>query len=346
MPYLQRVVEVCSNSTGAFGALKVDFSPQRIKLRGNSIAQDLATVFPPLAAVQSGNASPLSTVFPGFLDGDDDDECDIHLADDLRRLLSLSGVLTSKKGPISSWYLEGSARLPHGADILILVQSAKQYLPAHSTILAARSPRLHSLLHGGPTLLDATSKSALRVVTTAGHRCLVVTHFHPMTVLILLDYIYSDRVLAIWDRRLSLPQFDCNRIKSELQLLARLLDLSALTKVLYSATKVVPEPTMVKDMSALFLVSKHPDADVILQFQDQDVYCHSVILRSRTVFFADFFNEEDWTKKRRDARGVITVNMKHLKWHCMQYVLRFMCCGEDIEMFETLGMFSFTLCYA
>ncbi|KAF9046893.1 hypothetical protein BDZ89DRAFT_1155147 [Hymenopellis radicata] len=335
VPYLQRVVEVCSNSTGAFGALRADFSPRRIELCGNTIAQDLATVFPPLAPSQSHNASS-SSVLPGPVGGDDDDECDAHLADDLRRLLSLSGVLTSRKGPISSWYLEGSARLPHGADMMVLVQSSKQYLPVHSTILAARSTHLHSVLHGGPAIQDATSKLALRVVTTSGHRCLIVTHCHPMTVLILLYYLYSDRVLAIWDRRLSLPQFDCNRIKSDLQLLARLLDISALSKVLHSATKMVPEPTMVKDMSALFLVSSHPDADVILQFQDQDVYCHSVILRSRTIFFADFFNEEDWTKKRRDAKGVIKVNMKHMKWHVMQYVLRFMCCGEDMEMFKTL----------
>ena len=32
--------------------------------------------------------------------------------------------------------------------------------------------------------------------------------------------------------------------------------------------------------------------------------------------------------------------MKHFGWHVMQFVLRFMCCGADKEMFHVLGKFS------
>jgi hypothetical protein len=77
--------------------------------------------------------------------------------------------------------------------------------------------------------------------------------------------------------------------------------------------------------------------DVVLELADKDAYCHSVILRARSPIFASFFGLEDWTMKRWNADGMIRVNMRHLNWHVMQFVLRFMCCGDGIEMFDTLG---------
>lgn len=337
VPYIQRAVEVCANSTGAFGALRHDFAPRPIEICGNSIAQDLASVFPPLGHPHS-NVNIPEMPLSSKDDDEDEDELDGHITDDLRRLIRLSQINLSRKSSLSSWYLEGSTQLPYGADMTVSVQSAKLILPVHRAILSARSARLDALLHGGLSIKDDNSKVSLRTKAVTGHPTLEIHHCHPMAVLILLDYLYSDRVLAIWDRRLSLPQYDSSRIKLDLQTLARLCDLPHLIKVLFAATRMVPEPSMVQGMSTFFMASSSPDADVVLQLQDRDVPCHSVILRSRTVFFADFFNEVEWTRKRRDANGIIRINMKHMKWHVMQYVLRFVCCGEDIEMFGVLGM--------
>ncbi|KAJ3576540.1 hypothetical protein NP233_g344 [Leucocoprinus birnbaumii] len=83
--------------------------------------------------------------------------------------------------------------------------------------------------------------------------------------------------------------------------------------------------------------------DVILELEDREVRTHSVILRSRSDLFKSFFDEPDWTRDRWavDESGeggglVVRVNLRHLKWRVMEFVLKFMCCGCDRELFEKL----------
>jgi hypothetical protein len=63
------------------------------------------------------------------------------------------------------------------------------------------------------------------------------------------------------------------------------------------------------------------------------VFTHSSVIRSRTPFFAHFFDDEDWTRYRWD-NGMVTIDVKHLHWDVMQYVLRFICYGEEGQMFD------------
>jgi hypothetical protein len=60
MPYLQRVVGVCANDMGAFGALGVESRPERITMKGGGIAQDVAGVIP-FAAWGPVREPPLGT---------------------------------------------------------------------------------------------------------------------------------------------------------------------------------------------------------------------------------------------------------------------------------------------
>ena len=152
------------------------------------------------------------------------------------------------------------------------------------------------------------------------------------------------------------------RVKQELQALAVVLHLPSLSAALEPPVKRAPSPSMRRDMSKVFELVQHRDGemqgvleakilplssplipDVVLELADKDVYCHSVILRARSPFFASFFGLEDWTVKRWNAEGMVRVIMRHLNWHVMRFVLRFMCCGDGIEMFHTLGTHLFLL---
>ncbi|KAI9510558.1 hypothetical protein F5148DRAFT_976566, partial [Russula earlei] len=44
------------------------------------------------------------------------------------------------------------------------------------------------------------------------------------------------------------------------------------------------------------------------------------------------------TRDRWENDGTLRVDLCHLEWRSMQHALRFMCCGEEAEMFERLGM--------
>jgi hypothetical protein len=184
-----------------------------------------------------------------------------------------------------------------------------------------------------------------------------------LSVLLFLHFLYSDDLLAIWDRRVStaveqdLPKLRIkpSEIKLELQALADILELPLLARAIEPLAKCMPGLSVAQSMENLFNAVQTSDSlilrksylspDVTLQLADKNVPCHSTILRARSVFFADLFDEEDWTAKRWDENGMITVDMKHLKWHVVEYILRFIC-GGDEEMFENLGTSSpvYNLC--
>jgi inhibitor of Bruton tyrosine kinase len=365
VPNLQRVTQVCANATGAFGALRVDHSPKPIDIRGNTISQDLATVRPYLSmylgerpkSQLSHHQSP-----DPFAVADEEVE-DISVDDDIRKLLQLLDILVyEKKARLESDPFIATPDedcFPHDADVLVCTASGAVF-PAHRVILGARAWRLRAVLEDSKIIQDGDLKISIRLSnakSASTARRLTRIEFNgcqPISVLIFLHYIYSDDLLAIWDRRVSIALEQHLRklrikpltIKSELLALVTALELHHLAQAIQSPAKRIPAPSMARAMEDLFQAVQNPVPkqsalihDVVLQLSDKDVLCHSAVLRARSAFFADFFDGEVWTVKRRDANGVIVVDMKHLKWHVMEYVLRFVCCGGDEEMFYTLGMY-------
>ncbi|KIL60845.1 hypothetical protein M378DRAFT_130290 [Amanita muscaria Koide BX008] len=394
VPCLQRVTKVCANSTGAFGALKVDYRHAPITIVGNGIAEDLKELMPFAAmygreqwqrtkkggrfglghstgrARSSSSSLPVSS--PGDVDADDADLEDIKA--DILQLKHLCEIIEQekKKRKEQDNYTR-DRRLPFDADVMVVSQSDAAF-PAHRVILAARSTELYNILAGGRAVKDDQTnicvrfapnkgKAPITTATTSVPRSLrfptcgklIISGCHTLTVLVLLNYLYSDELLAIWDPRIKTAiQQECARIKAkpdqvktELQTLMRLLHLPMLAEVLDVSVKRAPTPSMAKDMEALWVTTQGDSLrskltsvpfppDVVLQLADREVSCHSVLLRARSDLFASFFGEEVWTTDRRDDQGVIKVDMRHLKWHTMQYVFRFMFCGMEEAQFDRL----------
>ncbi|KAJ6618827.1 hypothetical protein B0H10DRAFT_2028138 [Mycena sp. CBHHK59/15] len=314
-----RSTKVCANSTGAFGALRVDFKPEPIRVEGNTMAEDLATIRPYLDSPQWAYVGD---------EGDDVDDTGIEA--DFASVLRLCQVLK-----------HASVAAKHGADVMVHVRTNTVF-PAHKVILAARSRALCEALAGTSLINDVQSGIAIKCKSGGAAETRMD-----------VKYLYNDQLLAIWDRRLTsaLQQEFTTRhikpaeVKLELQALARILDLPLLAQALQSPAKRVPVPSVVRDIEQLFCAvqtgskpgwTRSPIApDVILHLADKDVYCHSTVLRARCPVFSSFFCEDDWTSKRWD-KGVISVNLKHLHWHNMEYVLKYMCCGGDAEIFDNL----------
>lgn len=374
MPFLQRVTHVCANSTGAFGALKVDFKPTPIAVIGNTIAQDLKRVQPYLqfyreegaenanAAAQRVDAHSGWTGDMGTSQHVDDEPEDEDIEGDIASVLELCRVIACerrmrKKGGGNVDY--SARRLPHGADMMVHLHSGEAF-PAHRAVLAARSHILAGVFAGrgavsAPPL--GIQLLAPRPGSTASVRSIVrlaVSNVHPLAVLILLHYLYADELLAVWDHRIgsvvctqwAALDADTAQVRSDLRALALLLELPTLTQALGAPVRRVLTPTMAGDMEALFDRAQTPTRahgavppDTVLQLADRDVYTHSVVLRARSPLFASFFDLEDWSAKRWGADGMVRINMKHLTAHVMEFVVRFMCCGADEEMFRCLGAY-------
>ena len=286
----------------------------------------------------------------------DEDKEDSAVMNDISRLDALCSIIAhvkeARKGPDSLKFLDPAA-MPINADLIVHVQSNGIELPAHRAILAARSPKLCQALAESKAFGDTVSvQGHINKATPQKLPKLTFTGCHPLSVLILLVYLYSDEPLALWDHRighaiqkqLQLVKVKPAQVKSELQALASLLDLNALSNVLDAPVKRAPKPTLAGDMQRLFLdhqtetAGPHPRRplapDVVLQLADRKVSCHSVVLRARSPFFAAFFDDKDWTSKRWTPEGTVLVDLKHMKWRAVEPVLKYLCCGDDMEIFD------------
>lgn len=347
IPYIQRAVAVCANSTGAFAALRVDFKPLPIHVTAHSFSCDITKIQPylgPSSRAEALSATP--NMATPLLDADEDGE-DALILDDIGDLSKLLQVLDQRKNA-------PDIVLPYNADVVV-VTPGPLHLPAHRLILAVRCPVLGNILHTGQPLNDKSS--GIEVSLVPGDRIHIqIIGCHPFTVLILLRYFYSDQLLAIWDLRIGTPfmsQFQTFAvkpvaIKAELQSLARIFNLQLLLKALQSPGKRVPTPSQAEDFRLLYQKTQltghlrnntREDSlapDVALHLADQViVWSHSVVLQARCQFFASFFENSVWTSKRRDKSGIIDIDLKHLEWQVMQYVVRWMCYGDE-NLFESL----------
>ncbi|KAF4569403.1 hypothetical protein EYR36_009193 [Pleurotus pulmonarius] len=377
--YLQRVVRVCANSTGAFGALRMEFQPRRIPVNGNRMEQDLKGILPNEVPLNESNQREQTDedVWPENdvkdLFGNEYLEDDAAILDDMKELKGICAYLEAcvrSERPL----LPLKINVSHGADLVLHVAPSKKaetplfLTTAHRVILASRSRPLLRILSTPGTLslkgisvvvrfasLKVTDKAASNNLTNA----LQFEGCHPLAMLILLVYIYSDQLIPAWDSRLgptlrsSSGHIVCPpaRIKADLQGLAILLELPRLSAALESPAKRAPVPSLHSDLAALYdeaqsfpsvrsgnwTRSSSPLApDVVMLLSDRSVWCHSAVLRARSPFFANMFGEEDWTATRWSGDGVIEVDLKHLRWRAMRFVVRYLCCGDDEEMFTVM----------
>jgi hypothetical protein len=377
VPHLQRVSSVCANSTGAFGALRVDFKPKVIAVVGTTLAQDLAMIQPYLySPVTLGNSqsSPASSVLPDMstayrttpsteLEDEDEDApilWDISLIRHLLTIIQRKGQSLNGRTDHESSDL---SRTAHGADCVIHVQSGSNFL-AHRLMLAARVPTFRDVFSGTKSVRDDHTNISLELMHVK--RSPTVPFFpqlecrgcHAFTILALLTYLYTDELPAFWDRRVAralerdfgISNMEPDEVRFEMLALARLLDLPLLAAALESPTRSVPKASLGYDLTHLLSTSQNSTvldtaaedlsasplhADVILRLANGDLPCHSMILRARSPFFADFFGDEDWTINRWNVDGTINIDMKHLNDRVMLFVLRFLYGNESL--FDQLG---------
>ncbi|KDN36541.1 hypothetical protein RSAG8_10788, partial [Rhizoctonia solani AG-8 WAC10335] len=246
---LQRIVNVAANSTGGFAALRADAIIEPLIIEGKSMAEAIGNVQPYLAELQDEAHS--FDLLLAMNQGDEDDEehdgifDDIILAEQLCRV-----VIQSRKENGFPSVLDH--HVLHGADMRI---SGAINIPVHRAVIAARSLVLENVLSGKPLTREGLVFKYSEKTTT-----LAVSGCHALSILVLLNYLYSDTVCPIWDHRVRLPiapslaliKAQPGDIRLELQRLSRVLELSQLQTAVDSIGKRTPAPTLGSDFARLF----------------------------------------------------------------------------------------------
>ncbi|KLO18230.1 hypothetical protein SCHPADRAFT_820098 [Schizopora paradoxa] len=376
IPYLQRVVRVSANTTGAFGALRAECKPAPISIVGNTPAQDMSSIRPfaassPETSSENISTSPVEELRSPITDDAevDEDTEDTGIQEDVKSLRTLiesfSGVSTQEV----KQDVNGVTPQLHGANLVVEVGSSRY--PVHSVILASRSSVLKGVL-SGQTVKDGKFSIACIAASTHSTRKLrslrlnsrpteslhrmIFSGVHPLTVLIFLHYIYTDALLSPWDRRIESPLTDQlaklkisgQTIKLQLLTISKVLGFKQLTAAVDWHNRRAPSPTLDIEMSALFqntqekysssiVIPPKPMApDAVLQLRDKTVYCHSTILRARSAFFSGLFDDDEWTINRWSPNGTIEINLRHMRWQVFDFVIRFIYGGGGEEMFNVL----------
>ncbi|KAI5985348.1 hypothetical protein EDD15DRAFT_2374206 [Pisolithus albus] len=311
VPRIQRVVAVCANSTGSFGALRVKFKPSPIQVTGRSFEADMTAIMPFVPEVSAN-----------------DETDDAEVLDDIGSLEMLMDMLRRPEGVL---FDKGTATAAstHDPDIMICVDKNFAF-PAHRLVPAAPSALLNvadsrlSTHDGSQTAFDADPSP------------LSLPLWGCRVGLVLVEQCKAVGILPM-------------QIKCELVTLAGLLELPQLAQALQSVVKCPPALTACVHYRELFdhvqsatdpsepdIRTDPPAPDLALHLRDEVVYTHSVVLHARCPFFSAFFGDKDWTSHRRNQFGVVDVRMNHFKWEVVQFVLGFICFWEE-KLFDTLA---------
>ncbi|KAJ3760008.1 hypothetical protein EV360DRAFT_40745 [Lentinula raphanica] len=393
VPYLQRIVRVCASSTGAFGALRVDAEIKPIHWPGWDLIHDMKSIRPWLwkektdslsdreQPEDSGDSIPLFSQTPTVRqeqpddDVDEyDDDGDIDIRQDINTLRELCSFITKQeKDQVGSWVGE----MAYGADLMIPSTAPRLSFPLHTVMLGMRSNVMKAaLLSSSESVFDCKAAAGPPLTftvsslqdhahdeATSGPRNLTFDNFHPLSVLILMHYIYTDELVCIWDRRVctAVPSTSFSndpkvtpvltaQIKSELRALANILVLPEMQKAIESVAKRPVNETMRASLTAFWnshntgvspptvhaSSSLAPDV-VLLLAEGHEVFAHSSILRSRCAYFEDFLGNEEWTRKRKGPNGkVVEINLQHMKLGVVEYVMKWLCCGQTKGLFGSL----------
>lgn len=320
IPFLQRATQVTTNGAGAFGAIRCDAHLPPIPIPSASLGKDLISILPHWnRSLEESSSTQWSAAASDVLMSmhEDDDYSDIQA--DCEESIRLFRILDSWDDTWAQHRLGSDIHLRFG-DIDI---------PVHSHVLNFRSPTLAQSLASG-----VTQQSSITVLNDA----VIFKGSHPLSGLLLTQFLYSDRSPCIWDSRILrticclFPKTSMRVVRDELQRLAHLLQLPTLARACGAVERINIAPSLADDLTQFLRGSDlAPPPDVSLLLSDTSLGAHSAILRARSPFFDAFFGNSIWTASRRQvtASSPLSVNLQHISSTLMRPVLEFMYSDDE-----------------
>ncbi|KAG0342364.1 hypothetical protein BG000_005167 [Podila horticola] len=373
IPHLDRIVQVNANPSGAWAALRSESSLTPVPIRKGCLGADLEQSLSQFHLYQMNEKNqggiPKKTVSGTSVDGDDGDDGDGD--DDDQKVepdpwrIDVQGWVNIEKSwdfdlvplldqeAIFASALGNSVSGSHLFDIEM--QAGKRCLGAHRIILAARSPVFRrAFVENAYSRLTVGSLVSVEPLSDQPQGRLYTVHLKVelATAVLLLQFLYSDRIDPFWDA-FDLPKSSkpsSLKIRQELYHLALELGLPTLQAALQFSFTHSCSPSLsvnfaqVLDDGDLF----NGLSDVKLLLADGfSVNAHQVILGHRSPFFnAMFVRTNEWIRDRQGPRRlppgkgtgevesphILTVDMTHMSFESMQLVLHYMYsdCGPEI----------------
>jgi hypothetical protein len=338
--FVQRALTVQANTTGSFASLRHEFVPSPVNREIRRISDDfwhlLQAVIPEVPKNVARD--------PGVDEDDLEDQGAAKQRLVCQQCLQALSPLGEKAPQTTTFRF-----CRQFSEDEMLVKCEKLQFFIHRSLFYSRCPELTR-----PAVNRTRNSITIYSVSGEhGSHQTVFTGCHPVSVLLLLIYLYTDEVIAIWDSRISFVlrgsglAISPRQVHKEIQDISALLQLSELETAVRSSSIQYPQPTLSSDMRGIYEIlcrdiSDPPPKhfyDVKLTFEDRPFYCASCVLQARSPYFAAFFGDQVWTTSRTNPAGFVEILLTHMKWRSAKLAFAHIYYGAQEELFDIVGVY-------
>ncbi|KAI8883128.1 hypothetical protein K501DRAFT_323634 [Backusella circina FSU 941] len=353
VPFLQRCIQVYANPSGAFAALRSEYTIDLPDIPSSTVIQDIAASLPH-RSIQDKLKEKITSL-KSEMEQEIIRQNQIIMKDNANeeylesRLKNVEKTFGKRLNDIveDAWHdVQVESIKDHALDVVFRVHSRDIY--CHSAMIRCRSPSFFKQLIHMEDYQNAKFKFKVR--KHFDNRILVqIDHCELASILLLLDYLYADvfdhPMKAYFEMpSLSLTSIDDQQmikkvpvklvmVQKDLVGLAEFFQLPHLVSSARASFHNAPVPTLKSDLK--YLLEHEKGVDITLNTKGNDAQngnlkCHEFILRQRSAFFKNLLLPESvWMEKRRSRQveegetKMATLKLDMISSETMQVILSY-----------------------
>ena len=351
IPSIQRCIRVCANASGAFAAIRSEYQLQPItNIPNSTLVNDMMGALPHsraslwlkqehqrIEALEIADLNKLTSKYSKYQSNSNQpDTKDLKDFNDEKSVL-LEYYQDLKNACVDEAWRRSDQLAIHDTTLDIILVIGERRLYCHSSILRCRSKVFKQLVKCQDRLLGGDMKVTLNKRQQDQKIEICIENCHIASVLLLLDYIYTDEYQHPMSMRFELPHLSSVRLltpsgaKTIQKHLVTLAKIFHIPDLIVTAQENYYRKTDSMQESLGHLLKKAKGTNVVIQSQndDLDTKCHEVILRQRCPYFGEILKAGTiWVQDRRDQDHV-QINLDHIPKEILDVIIQYIYTDED-----------------
>lgn len=228
-----------------------------------------------------------------------------------------------------------------GYDLVISTTVSDLRIPAHHTVLSARSRILRDELATAVETGHPVETELFKITPGKASTTVIFPGLDPLALMNFVLYCYTDDFLDYWHYASRVPKMAhrYRTIRTEMMKLASGL---AMRKLEASVRQMItPTKCMAEDFEIAFQDPVYFDnADILVELADEEIPVHSSIVCQRCPFFEGMFLGRAggrWLDARRDPSGadaMVRIDLKHVESRVFKLVVRHIYADTGEDLFD------------
>nr|AET35421.1 ArbB [Syzygites megalocarpus] len=328
VPYIHRCTHVCANSSGAFAAIRAEYTLNPIKVIPSTFKTDICNSLPYMW-IKKNLKKEIDHLESQMLIAKS------HISDEdsnkkiqQQEIAQQNFEKSVKTAVNNAWEnIETISRKDKTLDIVFFIQGRKVY--CHSSILVCRSHIFKNL----EKLDKKYGHFDIHLNKQHDDRAVIfIENCELASLLLMVDYIYLDEyehpMKVLFCSTSLCNTANVKKIQDDLVNLAEVFHLPYLLSSAQSSFNHKPTPSIFSDINEL-IGNNQPN--IQLKTKDKDILCHEFILRQRCQFFNNLLSPQSvWVLHRRKNSTVVEVDLQYMPSDIAETIVRYLYMDEEV----------------